>query len=44
MYGGITNDYEYVRVKGLKNPIDYKDLKDLLHKNSKLEIKRTAEK
>lgn len=40
MYGGITEDYEYVRIKGLKNPIKYKELKTLLYKDSKLEIKQ----
>lgn len=38
MYGGITKDYEYVRIKGLKNPIPFKNLKLLLYKDSKLEI------
>ena len=40
VYGGLTKDYQYIRIKGLKNPIDFKDLKPLLHKNSKLEIKQ----
>jgi len=40
MYGGITEDYEYVRIKGLKNPIEFNDLKTLLLKGSKLEIKQ----
>jgi DNA polymerase family B len=40
MYGGITDDYEYVRIKGLKNPIKFKELKQLLIKNSKIEIKQ----
>jgi len=40
MYGGINKNYEYVRIKGLKNPIEFKDLKTLLLKDSKLEIKQ----
>jgi hypothetical protein len=40
MYGGITDNYEYVRIKGLKNPIEFKELKALLLKGSKLEIKQ----
>jgi hypothetical protein len=39
-YGGITDDYEYVRIKGLKNPIKFVELKTLLAKNSKLEIEQ----
>nr|BAM29340.1 dnapol [Lentinula edodes] len=40
MYGGKNKSYEYVRIKGLKNPIKYDDLKQLLKKDSKLEIKQ----
>jgi hypothetical protein len=40
MYGGITKDYEYVRIKGLKNPINFNSLKSLLKKDSRLEIKQ----
>lgn len=40
MYGGITDDYEYVKIKGLKNPIKFKELKPLLQKNIKLVIKQ----
>jgi hypothetical protein len=40
MYGGINKDYEYVRIKGLKNPIKFKELKTLLKKDQKLEIKQ----
>jgi len=36
VYGGKTNDYEYVRIKGLKNPISFKELSTLLDKNRKL--------
>jgi hypothetical protein len=38
VYGGITDTYEYVRVKGLKNPISFNELKPLLYRGSKLEI------
>jgi len=40
MYGGINKDYEYVKVKGLKNTIEFKELKKLLFKNSKIEVKQ----
>ena len=40
MYGGKTKDYEYVRIKGLKNPLKYDELKPLLKKDSKLEIQQ----
>lgn len=40
MYGGISKDYEYIRIKGLKNPLNFKELKPLLHKDYKLEIKQ----
>jgi len=33
MYGDITKDYEYVRIKGLKNAIDFKELKILIKKS-----------
>ena len=39
VYGGVTNTYEYVKVKGLKNPVQFNQLKPLLIKDSKLEIK-----
>ena len=38
VHGGINKNHEVVRVKGLKNPISYKELKSLLVKDSKLEI------
>lgn len=38
VYGGVTENYEYVKVKGLKNPISYSQLKPLLYKNTNLEI------
>lgn len=40
MYGGITDKYEYSRIKGLKNPLKFEELKALLYKDSKLEIKQ----
>jgi hypothetical protein len=40
MYGGITDSYEYIKIKGLKNPIKFEELKALLYKGSKLEIKQ----
>ena len=40
VYGGITDNYEYIRIKGLKNPIKFEELKTLLSKESKLEIKQ----
>lgn len=39
VYGGVTNTYEYVKVKGLKNPVQFNQLKPLLIKDSKLEVK-----
>jgi hypothetical protein len=38
VYGGKTNDYEYVRVKGLKNPVHFEELFPLLFKDNKLEM------
>jgi hypothetical protein len=38
VYGGITSEYEYVKVKGLKNPIPYDKLEPLLQKGSHLEV------
>ena len=40
MYGGINSNYEYVRIKGLKNPIKFSELKPLLTKNTSLEIRQ----
>jgi hypothetical protein len=40
VYGGKTENYEYIRVKGLKNPIYFDEMKDLLIKNNKIEIKQ----
>lgn len=38
VYGGLTPKYEVVKIKGLKNPIPYKDLLPLLTKNKSLEL------
>jgi len=40
VYGGITPKYEIVKIKGLKNPIPYKELLPLLYKNKTLELKQ----
>lgn len=40
MYGGITKDYEYVRIKGLKNPLKFNKLKSLLYKDCNLKIRQ----
>jgi DNA polymerase type B, organellar and viral len=40
VYGGITSSYEYVKVKGLKNPVSFSQLKPLLIKDANLEIKQ----
>ncbi len=40
MYGGITDSYEYTRIKGLKNPLKFEELKALLNKDTKLEVKQ----
>lgn len=37
IYGGKTSTYEYIKVKGLKNPISFADLKSLLNKDIKIE-------
>lgn len=38
VYGGLTPKYEVVKIKGLKNPIPYKELLPLLTKNNSLEL------
>lgn len=38
VYGGITPSYEYVKVKGLKNPVSFNQLKPLLIKDANLKI------
>lgn len=40
VYGGKTLNSEIVRIKGLKNPVAYKELLGLLYKNSFLEVKQ----
>jgi DNA polymerase type B, organellar and viral len=40
MYGGKTSEYEYVKIKGLKNPISFDELKPLLKKGSSLEVEQ----
>jgi hypothetical protein len=40
MYGGKTSEYEYVKIKGLKNPIAFDELKPLLQKGSSLEVEQ----
>ena len=40
VYGGKTKTYELVKVKGLKNPISFEELKPLLKKDSYLEIQQ----
>jgi hypothetical protein len=36
MYGGKTNNYEYVKIKGLKNLIFFNELLSLLKKGNSL--------
>ena len=38
MYGGITKDYEYIKIKGLKNPIPFNELKLLLDRDKSLTV------
>ena len=38
VYAGKAKDYEYVRVKGLKNPIKFNEFIPLLQKDQKIEI------
>jgi DNA polymerase type B, organellar and viral len=38
VYGGKTSDYEYVKVKGLKNPVSFDELSTLLEKDNKIII------
>ena len=37
LYGGITSEYEYIKIKGLKNPLPFNELLSLLKMNKKLE-------
>lgn len=41
VYGGITNKGEIVKIKGLKNPVEFYQLKNLLFKDSKLEVSQS---
>jgi hypothetical protein len=41
VYGGITEDSEYVRVKGAKVPVPFDDLEPLLYKSKTLEISQS---
>jgi len=41
VYGGKTDKYEYVRAKGVKNPVPFEDLKPLLYKDKTLEISQS---
>src|SRR5882757_676034 len=38
VYGGITNEYEIVKIKGVKNPVKFENLLPLLKKDNKLVI------
>jgi hypothetical protein len=38
VYGGLTLNYEVVKIKGLKNPVSFKELLPLLYKNKSLEV------
>ena len=38
VYGGKNKYYDYIRVKGLKNPMSFNELKSLLKRNKKLKI------
>nr|QWO71398.1 DNA polymerase [Termitomyces sp. T32] len=38
VYGGVTDTYEYVKIKGLKNPITFEEMKPLLFKDQSVEI------
>lgn len=38
VYGGINSEYELTKVKGLKNPVKFNDLKNLLSKDNVLEV------
>ena len=40
VYGGIrSNNKEYIKIKGLKNPVEYKELLPLLKKDYEIKIK-----
>lgn len=38
VYGGKTSEYEFIKIKGLKNSISFKKLSSLLFKDKKLKI------
>jgi hypothetical protein len=38
VYGGITNSYEFIKIKGLKNPISFDELKPILLKNKSIQL------
>nr|YP_009690259.1 DNA polymerase family B [Porodaedalea pini]QEG57039.1 DNA polymerase family B [Porodaedalea pini] len=38
VYAGKTDTYEYVKIKGLKNPISFDEMKPLLNKGDSLQI------
>ena len=38
VYGGLSLNYEIVKIKGLKNPVPFKELLPLLYKNKTLEV------
>nr|YP_010697821.1 hypothetical protein P1S03_mgp24 [Porodaedalea chrysoloma]WCF76782.1 hypothetical protein [Porodaedalea chrysoloma] len=38
VYAGKTDSYEYVKIKGLKNPISLNEMKPLLNKDESLKI------
>jgi hypothetical protein len=40
VYGGKTSNYEYVKIKGLKNPISFNELSTLLIKDNKIIIEQ----
>lgn len=40
MYGGKEGIYEHIRIRGVKIPIKFEELKKLLHKDCNLEIKQ----
>jgi hypothetical protein len=41
VYGGKTEDYEYVKIKGAKVPVAFSDLEPLLYKSKTLEISQS---
>jgi hypothetical protein len=41
VYGGMTDDYEYVKIKGAKVPVAFVDLEPLLYKSKTLDISQS---